>query len=188
MVPAKQDYQSLIAFAKENGLTVTGTYPNRMLLDVSGSVADIERVFHVTMRMYQHPAENRTFYAPDTEPSLDLAVPILHISGLDNFIKPRPMSLQATPLNTCHRTASATGSGPSGLYMGNDFRAAYAPGVSLDGAGQVIGLLELDGYYTNDITAYENLAGLPNVALTNVLVDGFDRFSGVQQRRGGAGH
>jgi hypothetical protein len=177
--PSEQDYQTLIAFAGKNGLTVTGTHPNRTLLDVSGSVADIERVFHVTMRVYQHPRENRRFHAPDTEPSLDLAAPVLHISGLDNFIQPRPMSLHAIPLNHLTGTAPASGSGPSGLYMGNDFRAAYAPGVSLNGAGQVVGLLELDGYYTNDIIAYENQAGLPNIALTNVLVDGFSGSAGA---------
>jgi len=176
--PSEQDYQSFIAFAEKNGLTVTGTYPNRTLLDISGSVASIQRVFHVTMRVYQHPREARTFYAPDVEPSLDLAVPVLHISGLDNFVLPRPMNLHVIPLEQLTRTVPASGSGPSGLYMGNDFRAAYAPGVSLDGAGQVVGLLELDGYYPNDITAYENQAGLPNVPLTNVLVDSFSGAAG----------
>ena len=34
--PTEQDYQTLIAFAEKNGLTVTGTHPNRTLLDVSG--------------------------------------------------------------------------------------------------------------------------------------------------------
>ncbi len=69
--------------------------------------------------------------------------------------------------------APATGSGPSGSYLGYDFRAAYAPGVSLTGAGQALALVEFGGYYTNDITQYENLANLPNVKLTNVIVDGF---------------
>src|ERR1017187_2729148 len=97
--PSESDYQAVIAFANTNGLAVTGTFPNRTLLDVSGSVADIEKVFHMTMRVYQHPRENRRFHAPDTEPSLDLAAPVLHISGLDNFIQPRPVSLHAIPLN-----------------------------------------------------------------------------------------
>ena len=176
--PTEQDYQAVIAFAKANGLTVTTTHPNRMLVDVNGSVADIEKALHVTMQVYQHPTEARTFYTPDTEPSVDLTVPILHVSGLDNFIVPRPMSLKMTPLNNLTRTMPASGSGPSGLYMGNDFRAAYAPGVSLNGAGQVVGLLELDGYYTNDITNYESQAGLPNVTLTNVLVDSFSGSAG----------
>ncbi len=67
-----------------------------------------------------------------------------------------------------------TGSGPSGTYMGNDFRAAYAPGVTLTGTGQTIGLLEFDGYTASDITYYESQAGLPNVPLTDVLLDSFN--------------
>jgi len=57
--------------------------------------------------------------------------------------------------------------------MGGDFRAAYLPGVALTGAGQVVGLLQFDGYTPSDITYYESRAGLPNVPLTNVLLDGF---------------
>lgn len=65
-----------------------------------------------------------------------------------------------------------SGSGQGGDYFGQDFRKAYVPGTSLTGSGQSVGLLELDGYYTNDIRSYESAAGLPDVAITNVLVDG----------------
>ncbi len=51
--PTEQDYQTVIDFAKANGLTVKATYPNRTLLDVSGSAAAVEKVFHVTLRVYQ---------------------------------------------------------------------------------------------------------------------------------------
>jgi hypothetical protein len=40
--------------SRVRGLVVTGTHPNRTLLDVSGAVEDIERVFGVTMRLCQH--------------------------------------------------------------------------------------------------------------------------------------
>ena len=43
--PTEQDYQSVIDFAKTNGLTVKATYPNRTLLDVSGSAADGRKSF-----------------------------------------------------------------------------------------------------------------------------------------------
>ena len=56
--------------------------------------------------------------------------------------------------------------------MGNDFRAAYVPGVTLNGAGQMVGLLQFDGYTASDITYYESQAGLPSVTLSNVLIDG----------------
>ena len=171
--PTAKDYQTLIRFAESNGLKVTDTHLNRSLLDVKGTVADIEKVFHVTMRVYKHPSETRTFHAPDAEPSLDLELPILGISGLDNYSLPRPL-LKATPAGNVDDPAPNGGSGPNGGYIGNDFRAAYAPGVTLNGTGQSVGLLQFDGFYASDIADYESLAGLPNVPLQTVLLDGFD--------------
>jgi hypothetical protein len=171
--PTEQDYEAIIAFANANGLTVTGIHPNRTLLDVSASVADVEKAFHVKMLVYPHPTEERTFYAPDSEPSLDLAVPVLRIAGLDNYVVPHPAGLRAIPEGSPAGAAANAGSGPGGSFQGNDFRAAYLPHVTLSGSGQVLGLLEMDGYYTNDITNYESRGGLPNVTLTNVLLDGF---------------
>ena len=176
--PTEQDYEAVVQFVKSHGLEITATHSNRLLLDVAGQVADVENVFRVTLRTYRHPQENRVFYAADVEPSLDLAVPVLHISGLDNYAVPRPMNVHKTPVGNSTSTAPALGSGPSGTYMGNDFRAAYLPGVSLTGSGQVLGLVEFDGYYTNDIAAYESQTGLPNVPLKSVLLDGFDGTPG----------
>jgi subtilase family serine protease len=170
--PAEQDYQAVVVFAQTNGLQVSGVYADRTLLRVDGTVADIEKTFHVTMLVYSHPTEARTFYAPDAEPSPDLAVPILHISGLNDYILPRPSGhIGTSPKQGAAMPAAGSGSG--GAYLGNDFRAAYVPGTSLNGAGQAVGLLELDGYYTNDILTYETNANLPNVTLTNALIDGF---------------
>ena len=47
-----------------------------------------------------------------------------------------------------------------------------SPDTALTGAGQAVGLLQFDGYTASDITYYESQAGLPNVPLINVLVDG----------------
>jgi hypothetical protein len=172
--PTEQDYQKVIAFAKRNGLTVTATHANRVLLDVSGPVPDIEQAFGVTLRTYRHPTENRTFHAPDVEPSVESGVPILDVSGLDDYSLPHPQSLRVMPMANPTNAAPNAGSGPSGYYRGNDFRAAYLPGVTLDGTGQTVGLLEFDGYYPNDIATYTSQSGLTNVPLQNVLLDGFD--------------
>ena len=170
--PTEKDYRAVIAFAKANGLKVTATHPNRMLLDVSGPVAKVEKALHVTLRTYPHPTEKRTFYAPDREPSLDLTVPVLQVSGLDNFALAHPR-LQAMPLNAAQKSAVPNvGSGPSGNYLGGDFRAAYVPDTTLTGSGQAVGLLQFDGYTASDITYYEGLAGLPSVTLSNVLING----------------
>jgi hypothetical protein len=172
--PMEQDYQAVIDFAKTNGLTVTGMHPNRVVLDVSASASDIERVFHLTMNVYRHPKENRTFYAPDVEPSVDLPVPILHVAGLDDYSRKRPMGTFKKLSAIASSPVPNAGSGPGGTYMGNDFRAAYVPGVSLTGSGQTVALVEFDGYVSNDIAAYISQAGLTNypISITNVPVNG----------------
>jgi hypothetical protein len=176
--PTEEDYRAVTAFAIAHGLKVSATHPNRALLDVTGTVSDIEKAFHVTMRTYAHPREKREFYAPDVEPSLELATPVLHISGLDNYLLPHPMSLKKKPAGGPSGAVPASGSGPGGAYMGQDFRAAYVPGVALTGAGQSVGLYEMDGFYPSDISAYASLAGLPAVPLKTVLLDGFNGVPG----------
>ena len=173
--PTEKDYQAVVSFAQSHGLIVTGRHPNRTLVSVRGSVAAIEQAFHVALQEYQHPTESRTFRAPDVEPSLDLAVPVLAVSGLDNFVVPHPCF---RPIALKMAKPDLTGSGPSGFFLGFDFRRAYAPGTSLTGTGQTVGLVEFDGYYHQDVAAYETLAGLPNVPVTTVLLDGFNGSAG----------
>jgi len=141
--PTKKDYETVMAFAAANGLKVTMTYSNRTLFDVVGSVSNVEKAFHVTLRKYRHPTENRMFYAPDSEPSLDLSTPVLHISGLDDYVLPHPMSLKQTLPAGATGPVPASGSGPGGSYMGHDFRGAYMPGVAMTGNGQTVGFWNL---------------------------------------------
>jgi uncharacterized repeat protein (TIGR01451 family) len=183
--PTEQDYQAVIDFAKANGLTVTVTHPNRMVLDVRGKAADIEKALHVALHTYKHPTEARDFFAPDVEPSVPSGLSIQDISGLDNYRRPHPNYKFKPATQPSGATAKATpnaGSGPSGNYIGNDFRNAYVPGTSLNGSGQTIALVQFDGYYSSDIVAYENLAGRTNIPLQIVLIDG---FSGAPTGNGG---
>ncbi|HZR15882.1 MAG TPA: protease pro-enzyme activation domain-containing protein [Verrucomicrobiae bacterium] len=175
--PTEQEYQALIDFVQGNGLTIVGRHQNRLLLDVAGAAADIEKAFATTLRLYPHPSERREFFAPEIEPSVVAGVPLLDISGLDNFIVPHACSLHRQA--ALPAAAPNLGSGPGGGYLGNDFRAAYLPAVALTGTGQIVGLLEFDGYYTNDITAYEAQAGLPNVPLQTLLFNGFSGTPGA---------
>ncbi len=174
--PAAADYQAVADFFSTNGFIVL-EHSDRMVLDVSGSVADVERVFHLTMRTYRHPTKNRTFFGPDSVPSLNLSVPILHISGLDNYSFKEPKIIKKRVVKHSANIAGLakiphqTGSGPDDDYMGNDFRAAYMPGVSLTGTGQTVGLVEFDTYYPSDVAYYTNLNAL-SVPVNIVPVDG----------------
>ena len=166
--PSVEDYNAVINYARQHGLTVTGTFPNRLVVNVAGSVASVEKAFHVNMGSYQHPTEPRAFYSPDREPSADLPVPLWHISGLDNFSIPHPASLHRNP----NARGSTSGSGPSGYFLGSDLRAAYYGTGSLNGAGQSVGLLEFAGINVADVRAYFTAVGQPlNVTVTSVSAD-----------------
>ena len=167
--PSEEDYQALAGFIRAKGLEVTGTHPNRMILDVGGKVTDIEGALRVNMVQWLHPTRG-TFFAPDREPSLDSGVAILGIAGLDNFVVPSPMDIRLLPLPGA--MPLTTGSSPGSGFIGNDFRAAYAPGVTLNGAGQSVGLFELDGFYASDVAANFKQARLPPVPTQTVLLNG----------------
>jgi len=221
--PTEADYAAVKEFARTNGLTVTTTYANRLVLDVTGPAGAVEKAFHLTLRTYRHPTEARDFYAPDAEPRVDAALPVADIQGLSDYWRPHPRLVVhpgvvgkvgrtrqlvgwSAGLETCDtadlevrdtktpptssgraarlepavrsRELSKFGSAPdgSGSYFGDDFRNAYVPGTTLTGAGQSVGLLEFDGFYTNDIAAYAVAAGngRTNIAVQMVLVDDFD--------------
>ena len=138
---APADYQSVVDWAQANNLTVT-THRNRFVVTIEGSVADIEPALNIHLNNHVR-TDGTQFFAPDAEPSLNLSVPVEHIGGLDDFIRPVP----------------AGGSAAGGNYQGTDFRNAYAPGVTLTGAGQLIGIFMLDGFAQSDINGYARQTG-----------------------------
>ncbi len=173
--PTEADYAAVTTFALANGLTITATHRNRLVLDVRGRAAQVERAFHVRLQKFQHPREAREFFAPDGEPSVADFLPVADVAGLTDYERPHSKLHPAAAAVTVAKAAPKSGSGAGGNYAGSDFRNAYAAGTSLTGAGQMVGLLQFDGFYTNDISAYEDLMpGPPRVPIETVLLDGFN--------------
>src|SRR6202789_2287316 len=168
------DYNAVVAWAKANGLTVTGKTPNRRLLAVQGSVATVNRAFHVKISYYRRPGAARSFYSPDREPTVvGLGVQLLQITGMNNYVLPQSM-LRSRAVASVAGPVSATASGPAGEYLPSDMRAAYYGNGPLTGAGQTIGIFSFDGYLASDVQLYYSKTGMSsNVPIKNVLVDGF---------------
>ena len=167
--PTQADHDALLAQLQARHLTVTSTSANRMVIDVSGKVSDIEQAFHVQMGSYEHPTEARTYFAPDREPTLDIATPVWRVSGLDNFSKPHPLNAR----NTASTARPDAATGPGGQYTGTDIRNAYYGGTALTGAGQSVALLQFGPYWTGDLNQYFSNTGFTNkVPVNNVLLDG----------------
>ena len=178
--PTQENYDAVVRFAKTYGFEIVGGSRDGRDVQVKGTVAAIENAFHVNMRTYKHPTENREFYSPDSEPVLDLQFNLWHISGLDNYSIPHPLRVSKDDFAKGHGIESeavvshaTTGSGPSASFLGSDMRAAYYGGTALTGAGQNLGLLEYYGTDLADLTTYyKNIGQTNNVPVTILSTDG----------------
>ena len=190
--PTQADYDAVVSYAKSNGFEVTGGTRDGMEVQVKGTVAVVEKAFHVAMFSYQHPTESRAFYGPDREPTTNLPFALWHISGLDNFSIPHPMFEKKSDYAKKHGIPESevvkhatTGSGPSASFLGSDMRAAYYGGTALTGAGQNLGLFEYEGTDLTDLSTYfSNVGQTNNVPITLLSVDGTST-SCVDTRAGG---
>lgn len=167
--PRAAEYRAAAGYFAGQGMHVTADAANRLMILADTDAATAARVFHVTFGRYRNPATGTVFTAPDAEPSLDLAVPVLHVTGLDDATPPRPRLIRGPG----PRAAGGTGSGPGGNFVGTDIRAAYYPSGTLTGAGQSVGLMELGPYDPSGPATFFKMFGPANsVKLVNVSTDG----------------
>jgi kumamolisin len=178
--PSQADYDAVVKYAATHGLTVTGGSRDGMEVQVKGPVSAIETAFHVSMLTYKDPAEGRTFYSPDREPTTTLGFSLWHVSGLDNYSIPHPLFVKRSDYALARGidaravvSHATTGSGPSASFLGSDMRAAYYGGTALTGAGQNLGLFEYLGTDLTDLTTYyKNAKQTNSVPITLLSTDG----------------
>ncbi len=183
--PTQDDWDALVALAKASGFQVFSGSREERDLRLTGTVAAIEKTFHVTMNSYQHPTENRTFYSMDREPTVNMAFPLWHVSGLDNYIKKHSMLESRQDYAKKHGikpedvvSHATTGSGPSASFLGTDMRHAYycngtCSGGALTGTGQTVGLFEYYGTDLSDLTLYyHNVSQTEPFTPTIISTDG----------------
>lgn len=189
--PTVEQQQMVENYLTQQGFTITQTYPNRMLIDFSGSEALAERTFGVTINKYQSPL-GRNFFANANVPTLPayIAAFVTSIGGLDNanqFYHP-PIASQYSATSTGSKAASScpapgAGGGSTVAYIPSQLATAYnydgLHSAGLQGAGQTVGVFELDGYSQSDVQTYTQCFGGGSVPVSNVLVDGFNGQPGA---------
>lgn len=168
--PAQSDYDLLVQWAEDKGLTVTETPANRNYVSVQGSVGTINSVFHVALKNFVDLDTNRQFFGPQQEPTPLTPVPLLGITGLDT-ITPK---IHHSQRGSGTVVANGGGSGPGGTFTPTNIRSAYYPQGSLNGSGQAVSVFSFDGYQTSDLNLYYQQLGISQpVYVSNVLVNGY---------------
>jgi subtilase family serine protease len=179
--PSQEDWDALVAFVKASGFEIISGTRDARDLRLTGTVANIEKAFHVSMGTYRDLTEDRTFFAVDREPTVDLPFQLWHITGLDNDSRPHPMYVKKSDYAKARGidpekvvTHATTGSGPSASFLGSDMRAAYYGGTALTGTGQNIALFEFAGADLADLaTYYKNVGQTEPYVPTLISTGGF---------------
>lgn len=174
---SSQDYASMFGLPADtighikdlltlSGLTVNSISPTGQLINVTGDVATIEKIFGV--KLHNYTLNGQTYYAPTSDPHNPLSslISVQSISGLDNFTKFRSCTVAA-----CAAKSAASSNGYSAADLQKAYNDSGLLSKGFDGSGQSIAFLELDGYTAADIHAYQQQNNLPNTTPTLVPVD-----------------
>jgi subtilase family serine protease len=169
--PTSDQVQQVVSFLQGQGLTVTSVAPNNLLIDATGSVAQVQRAFNVQINNYK--LGNHTFYANTSSPSVPTSISqlITSIGGLDNSVQYHPLY---TKLARYNHNLGVAFAGPSG-FGPKDLSAAYdatpLQSSGIQGDNQTVALFELDGYQLSDVKQYFQTYGLATPSISNKLVD-----------------
>lgn len=154
-----EDFKALRDWTTSNGFSVFAAYSNNLYLGVTATAAQIQSALYVNL-VYRQASDGTPFVTVDRDPSLDLSVSILRISGLTDFRVPQRSNVNGTGVG-------------GGTYSASDIRTAYIGSdteiMKLDGTGQTVGLFELNSYDPNDIAGYDG-AQTPKLNPLNVIL------------------
>jgi kumamolisin len=158
------------SYLKGQGLTVGKVSGNGLVIDASGTAAQVEKAFNVSLSTYHDAKTQQDYFANSAAPTLPegIAASVVDVAGLSSF-------RAHTHFDRVRTVPNAKPHAPSGLTP-TQGRAAYdlasenAKGYT--GKGETIGLVEFSAFKQSDITTYDKQFGLSVAAPTVVKVDG----------------
>ena len=176
--PSKATYSALQQYLQAAGFTVTHTYSHRLLMSFSGTVAQVDHTFGVTLKNYI-ARNGQTYYGNDTDPQLPawLASQTESFTGLNNAVRFQHPPLQARSAGkfthasvqpTC-LPQDTTGAYllPSQMATAYNLNGLYSAGYH--GEGQSIALFELATFNSGDLSAYASCYGHSKTPVQTVV-------------------
>ncbi|MDV9175305.1 S53 family peptidase [Streptomyces sp. W16] len=151
-------------FLRAQGLTVGKVHSGNLLVDASGTAAQLEKAFGTKLSTWKDARSGRAFYANETAPTLPTGIAglVSDVTGLNNRAQLHHQgSAKVNPHN-----------GPGGGYTPAQIKGGYNVSSTYTGSGQKIALLEFDGFAQSNITKYDTNYSLGSPTPTVSKVDG----------------
>jgi kumamolisin len=171
---SETDYEAVVAWAREHGLTPGERFAGRSVLPLTGTAAAMGAALGVTFHDYIKPT-GEAFYEADQTARLPAGIAriVSGVTGLTSYSHFRPL-LRKLP-QTAH--TDGEGSGPGSAFSAADLRTAYdiKPQFLKPGT-QILGVFEQGGYEPSDVTTYLTKMKIAAVPVTPRAVD---HYTGV---------
>jgi Pro-kumamolisin, activation domain/Abnormal spindle-like microcephaly-assoc'd, ASPM-SPD-2-Hydin len=92
--PSAEDEQAVVDWATHQGLTITARYPNRLMVNVEGTVDTIQKAFNIKINRY--PVNGQTEFSNDRDPEIpaNLQGIVQFVDGLNSIMRMRPANSQ----------------------------------------------------------------------------------------------
>lgn len=151
-------------YLRAQGLTVGKVHSGNLLVDATGTAAQLEKAFGTKLSTWKDAKSGRAFYANETAPTLPTGIAglVSDVTGLNNRAQ---LHHQATD-------TVAPRNGPGGGYTPAQLKGGYNVSSTYTGSGQKIALLEFDGFQQSNITKYDTNYSLGSPTPTVSKVDG----------------
>lgn len=166
--PSITDYQGVATSVEAENLSITQTWPNRLLLAATGSVSNVENAFHVTIDLYQY--QNITFYKSVGSVPVPAGLSAAGVQGIE--INSFPIQPFIAGASNPDPFSIASNRSPT------DLRTAYGTYYPIQngwtGSGYTIGIVDAygDSSIATDVSNFDSLYGLPSLTLTTAGTGG----------------
>ena len=158
---------SVDSYLRSEGLTVGATTANGLTVSVSGTTAQAEKAFGVTLGTYRDSA-NRAFYANSAAPTLpaSIASAVTGIAGLSDYAQHTHFTQVGSAVSPQVTSNITPTKARSAYNLTSDISAGD------NGSGQTVGLVEFSSYAASDVAEYNSKYSLGASTPKVVKVDG----------------
>jgi len=169
------DFAAVKAWATANGLSIQHEASARTSLTVSGSVAQLQKLFKTQLSNYKSP-KGEQFYSASVAPTIpsEIVSKLRGVVGLTESVRIAKLSKIGKVLgeDTAARTDTAGGTGVNGTYAPDDLKTAYRIPDFGGLVPQTIAVFEQGGIEKSDVTTFLKRFKLPEVPIKVEPVDG----------------
>src|SRR6202034_2326537 len=161
------DVQTITGWLESQGFTVNTVYPNRMVIDFSGTAGQVGRAFHTSIHNLNVNGVHHIANFSDPQIPEALAPAVAGIISMHDF---RPHNMSRARSKTSHPQYTFGSFGqqvqvvvPADLATIYDFNPLFAKGIT--GMGQTIVVIEDSDLFTaSDWTTFRSAFGLSQYA------------------------